>query len=226
MTKDMRRHYDALYKENNSYWGEAPSPLSLLLLPHVHGRREGRRLLDLGCGQGPDALFFARKGLQVVATDISPIAIDDLRRHAKDAGVHERIDARIADMNAPPDGRFDIVFSRMALQMIPAAQRKVYIESLRERYPTALHAHVIPITGACFGDDFICDDTLLADGYAGWDIILHDRTWTTSRVPNKKGEHYLMREAWIIARARPSGTDAEEVVERPADTERYRRDGQ
>lgn len=198
--KDMRKHYDALYRDDHRYWGDAPSPLSLLLLPHIKGRANGKRLLDIGCGQGPDTLFFAKKGFHVIAMDISPIAIDDLRRHAKDAGIDERIDARVADMLEPPQERFDVIFSRMALQMIPVERRIEYIKGLKTRYPDALHAHIIPITGACFGDEFICDDALLTTGYAGWNIILHDTVWTVSRVPNKNGEHYLMREARILAR--------------------------
>jgi len=201
----MRKRYDSLYNENDRYWGESPSPLSLILLQHVKTKTTGAigrtRLLDIGCGQGPDTLFFVRKGFNVTAMDISPIAIADLRKHAEELPKGQTaIIALEQDMRELPEETFDVIFSRMALQMIPATHRRDYIEELKTRYPDALHAHIIPITGACFGDDFICNDTLLTTAYTGWSIILQELVWTTSRVPNKKGEHYLMREAWILAR--------------------------
>lgn len=188
----MKEYYEKLYAESEQYWGWLPSPVSLILLAH---RKKGA-LLDLGCGQGPDAIFFARKGFEVTALDISPKAIEDLRRHAEGLPVR----AVVADMGDPPHRPFDVVFSRMALQMVEPAQRRAYIGLLKQRYPDALHAHIVPISGACFGNAFICDDALLAEGYADWEILFSEECWTLSRVPNRNGEPYLMREARIIAR--------------------------
>ncbi len=40
----------------------------------------GSRVLELGCGTGEDALFLARRGCEVVATDRSPAMVDTARR--------------------------------------------------------------------------------------------------------------------------------------------------
>jgi SAM-dependent methyltransferase len=188
----MKSYYEALYAQNDQYWGALPSPVSLLLLAHARGK-----ILDLGCGQGPDALFFTVKGLEVTALDISPKAIADLRAHAEKICVN--IDAREADMNLIPEEKFDIIFSRMALQMIPPEERDAYIAKLKIIHPV-LHAHVIPISGACFGDDFICENDLLKKNYADWNVLFYEEAWTISRRLNKNGEPFLMREARIIAR--------------------------
>ena len=51
--------------------------------------------LDLGCGQGRNALWLASEGFDVDAIDISEAAINDVRRVANSRGLH--INARVAD---------------------------------------------------------------------------------------------------------------------------------
>jgi SAM-dependent methyltransferase len=191
----MKDYYDALYKENEHYWGRKPSPLSLLLLAH---KRRGR-LLDLGAGQGPDTIYFAEKGFKVTAIDTSSVAINHLKKHAQEAGLSQQIDAREQDMQTPPMDAFDVIFSRMALQMISPEKRRSYIDQLKVQYPDAVHAHIIPIQGACFGSTFICENSLLKDAYRDWIILFSEDSWTISRKENKNKEPFLMREARIIA---------------------------
>ena len=45
------------------------------------------RVLDLGCGIGRHALFFASKGYQVAAIDASSKAVEYTRHAARDAGL-------------------------------------------------------------------------------------------------------------------------------------------
>ena len=42
------------------------------------------KILELGCGQGRDALFFASKWLEVYAIDSSAVAIENLRIKTKE----------------------------------------------------------------------------------------------------------------------------------------------
>lgn len=64
--------------------------------------------LDLGCGQGGDALWLARQGWKVTATDISAVAVDRLSTLAR---THElSIDAQCHDLaESFPAGSFDLV---------------------------------------------------------------------------------------------------------------------
>ncbi|GAA2349138.1 class I SAM-dependent methyltransferase [Dactylosporangium salmoneum] len=67
------------------------------------------RALDVGCGEGADALWLARRGWQVTAADVSEIA---LRRAAAAAtGVEGRVAWVRADLTTapPPAGAFDLV---------------------------------------------------------------------------------------------------------------------
>lgn len=54
--------------------------------------------LDLGCGEGGDAIWLARRGWRVTAADVSPTALARGARHAEQAGVAELIDFQQHDL--------------------------------------------------------------------------------------------------------------------------------
>ena len=62
--------------------------------------RAGMRVLELCCGTGEDALYLARQGVQVVATDASANMLSITREKVTLAGVSEMIETRLLDMNA------------------------------------------------------------------------------------------------------------------------------
>jgi SAM-dependent methyltransferase len=70
------------------------------------------RCLDVASGPGAVTLWFARRGLDVTALDASGVAIDLLRGAADAAGVTDRVDALVVDLDdgLPDDlGSFDVI---------------------------------------------------------------------------------------------------------------------
>jgi thioredoxin reductase/SAM-dependent methyltransferase len=71
------------------------------------------RALDVGCGEGADAVWLARRGWQVVGVDISPTALARAAAHADAAGadVAARITWHHTDLrhDATPGGEYDLV---------------------------------------------------------------------------------------------------------------------
>ena len=74
-----------------------------------------RRILELGCGTGEDAVRLAQSGHEVVATDASPAMLAVAREKAHRVGGLARLDFRCVPMEdvarALQDQRFDGVFS-------------------------------------------------------------------------------------------------------------------
>lgn len=99
---DLRAKWDARYVAA----GETPPPLEVLaanahLLPS-HGLG-----LDLASGLGGSALFLARLGLRTWAWDLSPVAIDILKKRTGNAPVEAEVRDVIAE---PPEAeRFDVI---------------------------------------------------------------------------------------------------------------------
>ncbi|MFE3883112.1 SAM-dependent methyltransferase [Streptomyces lydicus] len=66
--------------------------------------------LDLGCGDGGDALWLARLGWQVTAVDISAVAVERLAALARAHGLGDRVTTVRADLHTSfPPGAFDLV---------------------------------------------------------------------------------------------------------------------
>ena len=74
---------------------------------------EASRLLDLGCGTGIDAVEFAQRGHQVVATDWSPQMVDRTRARSAVAGLESRVTAVHLGVQQLDrlDGEFDGIYS-------------------------------------------------------------------------------------------------------------------
>jgi SAM-dependent methyltransferase len=76
------------------------------------GDLRGRTLLDVGCGLGEAAVYFALRGAEVTATDISPGMCDATRRLAAVNGVGVVTHVSAAeDLGLPKDRQFDIIYT-------------------------------------------------------------------------------------------------------------------
>lgn len=94
--------------------------------------QSGQRLLDLGCGQGQDALYFARRGAVVTAADFSGFALAQFEAEAKDAG----IDQVVLDLSETPypfaDASYDVVYAHLSLHYFSdALTLRVFAEVAR-----------------------------------------------------------------------------------------------
>jgi SAM-dependent methyltransferase len=69
--------------------------------------------LDVACGLGEQSLWAAERGFDVIALDVSPLAITALQAAAEDRHLTDRIDARVVDLDdglsADLDGQFALV---------------------------------------------------------------------------------------------------------------------
>ncbi len=86
------------------------------------GDLRGRTLLDIGCGLGEAAVYFAMEGATVTATDISPGMCDAARRLAEANGttIHTHVSAA-EDLGLPADTRFDIIYTGNTLHHVDLA---------------------------------------------------------------------------------------------------------
>ncbi|MCS6871066.1 MAG: class I SAM-dependent methyltransferase [Anaerolineae bacterium] len=76
----------------------------------------GSYLLELGCGTGEDAVWFAQRGVRVLATDISPRMLALTEQKAAEHGVAARVQTQLLDFDRPeswqlPENAFDGVYS-------------------------------------------------------------------------------------------------------------------
>ena len=136
--------YDQRYAGDEFYWSKEPSSMCPRVLEMVQpGAGFRPKLIDLGCGEGRDIVYFARHGFEVVGLDLSPVGLAKAEQLAKEAGVHiETIHADILD-HALED-TYDVIFSTGTLQFLPPRVREQRFENYKA-HTSSDGVHVISV---------------------------------------------------------------------------------
>ncbi|WP_433559319.1 class I SAM-dependent methyltransferase [Pseudonocardia xinjiangensis] len=96
--------WDEMYRSRDQVFSSNPNAV---LVTEASGMPPGRAL-DVGCGEGADARWLARRGWQVTAVDISPTALT--RAASTSADLADRVTWTPADViSTAPSGAFDLV---------------------------------------------------------------------------------------------------------------------
>lgn len=119
-----REFWDERYGGREQVWSGRPNPQ---LVAHVSTLAPGTAL-DVGCGEGADAIWVAERGWTVTGVDVSPVGLQRAAGHAREAGqaIAERIDWRQADLfaeNSEPFGAYELVSSQY-LHMPPEMRER------------------------------------------------------------------------------------------------------
>lgn len=107
MTTEPSAFWEERYRAHDRIWSGAANAS---VVDAVRELTPGRAL-ELGCGEGADAIWLAGRGWVVTALDISATAVGRARRAATDAGIGEdRLRFAATDLASwSPDGEFDLV---------------------------------------------------------------------------------------------------------------------
>ena len=111
--------WDERYAVGEQIWSGAPNGA---LVAEVGAEPPGRAL-DVGCGEGADAVWLAGRGWQVTALDVSGVALARAARHADAAGVNVRwVHAGLLDAAIEP-ATFDLVSAQYPALLRTADRR-------------------------------------------------------------------------------------------------------
>ena len=124
----------------DTFYEGKPSPDVVLAASKLD---KGSQILDLGCGEGRNAIYLAQLGFAVTASDISKPGIDKLRDTAKELGL--KIGSSVCDMrNFDFSENYDLIISHSCFQYIPRKEWKGLIEKMKKA-TNAGGLHVINI---------------------------------------------------------------------------------
>jgi len=100
----LREKWNGRYRDTE----RVPCPAQVLA-DNLHLLPKRGRALDLACGLGANALLLAERGLEVSAWDLSPVAIERLRRESVRLGL--KIDTQVRDVQRlpPRPDSFDVI---------------------------------------------------------------------------------------------------------------------
>jgi len=134
--------YDGEYKKEEYYWGLQHSLLAEQIVKIMQDKAN-KRLLDIGSGEGRDAIYFAKCGFQVDALEISTPGTQKIRQYSQDAGYEVSIlQANMIGYELAV--AYDVIYSHGSLQFLPLEQRQNHFDKYK-RYTNigGLNAHLI-----------------------------------------------------------------------------------
>jgi len=140
MQPDYLTHHEELYRQRRSSgryagwetgYGNAKAALDRVL-HNGHAPRSGR-LLELGCGAGNIAVWFAKRGFDTHGIDISPTAIDWARANANADGVACSFTVgSVLDAASYPNAQFDFVLDGNLVHCIVGDDRQRLFMHVRD----------------------------------------------------------------------------------------------
>lgn len=130
-----RRYYEAyddryrqVHGENLQWFGGEPSKIVLKTIERYLPDKNGK-ILEIGCGEGRDARFLLNRGYDVLATDVSPAAVDYCRKlHPDFADRYACHDC----LRGSLDARFDFIYAVAVVHMlVPDEDRDGFYRFIR-----------------------------------------------------------------------------------------------
>ncbi|MBQ8719104.1 MAG: methyltransferase domain-containing protein [Clostridia bacterium] len=122
--------YDKRYHAEGYYWGLTPNHLCyeiMRLKPPI----KPYKVLDIGCGEGKDAVFLARNGYDVTAFDISEQGLSKARALADHCGVKINFfKADVRDFRLETE--YDMIFSSGVFHYLPYELRGSLVDNLKK----------------------------------------------------------------------------------------------
>lgn len=162
-------------------------------LAEFAGQLDGGRALDLGCGEGADAIWLAGQGWDVVAIDISPTALERAREDAEASGVGRCVQFLQRDLTSGlPAGPFDLVsaqFLHSTVAMDRIAILRAAAETLAPDGSLLIvdHAQAPPWASGLHEHEFPSAETVLAGlalDPAQWRPLRAERVSRQTRGPD------------------------------------------
>ena len=171
--------FENMYAQYASFWGQTPNRIVTQMLKYLkHGT-----VLDLGLGEGRDALFLAMRGFYVDGIDIAQIAIDKVTSIVSE--FHLAMTAEKADIRDYQISReYDAILCLGVLQLLDYLEITSVIDQIKKKTSrgglNVISAFTLgnprkecpyPSPDGSFRPYYLFAKNELGEMYAGWDIL-------------------------------------------------------
>lgn len=171
--------YDGEYEKEEYYWGVKHSLLAeQVVMIMQDGMQKGKRLLDIGSGEGRDAIYFAKCGFSVDALELSAPGVEKIKQYSQSTGCAVNV------LHANMIGYeftdcYDVIYSMGSLQFLPLEQRQKHFDKFkRQTCIGGLNVHLvfvekpfIKVAPDWEREEFFYMSGDLARYYHDWEII-------------------------------------------------------
>jgi tellurite methyltransferase len=167
-------HYDKLYSDDDKAFSGEPLPLVKVLTDYI----SSGDVLEIGAGAGRNSLFLASQSFDVLATDISPQAVEKLKERALESAVN--LKAEVSDISeAKLTKKFDAIICTFTLHHLTVEDAELAISKIQQHTkPNGFNLFSIFTKNGDFykkhpdTDNFYLNNKEQLEGlYSGWKII-------------------------------------------------------
>lgn len=122
------KYWDKEYQKTKSLWGFRPNPI----LIHYQKLIPKGKVLDLGIGEGRNALAMAERGFEVDGFDISETAIQRCQKQAEEANL--KLNVKIADISNIDiqENSYSLIIAAMVFQFLNKPDIDAIIEKAKK----------------------------------------------------------------------------------------------
>jgi tellurite methyltransferase len=197
----MSESYERKYANEEFFWGKHPSGLARIFFER-HLPRGPEKMLDAGCGEGRDTIFFAQAGYQVTAFDDAPTGVQKTRDRAASLGL--QVHAMQADVNEfRAQEIFDFVLAGGIFHYVRPTLRGEVIANYKEfTRPGGLHAVMVPVHKPFIRSDPEAD--VEEQSWRSGEILTHYHDWRIEffeeRIEDEMPEYQFAMNLLIAAR--------------------------
>ncbi len=174
----IRTNYEKWYEGENYYWGLEPGEF-LDELIRLCPPSPNRTVLDIGCGEGKDAVYMAKNGYCVSAFDLTDNGIRKTLALAEKNKV--KINAYVDDINTfDTKDQFDIIYSTGTVQYLFEQNKKIFFDKINR---------ITKLNGIVYFNVFV--EKPFLELPPDWDI--EEKMWSSGELftffPDWKVEH-------------------------------------
>ena len=193
--------YDEQYEKEEYYWGLKHSLLAEQVV-EIMQVPQGKRLLDIGSGEGRDSIYFAKCGFKLDSLELSVPGIEKIKQYSQSTGctvnvLHANmIGYELKDL-------YDVIYSMGSLQFLPLEQRQKHFDIYkRQTCSGGLNAHLvfvekpfIKVAPDWERNEFFYMSGDLARYYHDWEIIQCEERiidCNSANIPHQHAVNYII----------------------------------
>lgn len=194
--------YNEKYSNAECYWGKKPHSLVVELSKYL---KPGAKILDLGAGEGRDALFLSKNGFNVTAVDNSEVGINKINQLAQELNL--KIKTEVSDILDFLDkcDNYDAVIAINVLQFIKQVDINKAIEKIQAKTNhegfNAIASFVAPDPekkqNAIAKNRYAFDEGELKNYYSKWDFLQYMEKWSEIETHGQEPHRHYM--VWLLA---------------------------
>lgn len=127
---DTLNYWNNIYSKEN-FFGTGPTKLAKYG-NHIIKKHKINNILEVGCGQGRDSIYFSQLKYNVHAFDISPNAIEFVKKIKESMNLRS-LNLFVHDMKKPfnfTSENFDFIYSNLALQFFNIKNLEIIFKNI------------------------------------------------------------------------------------------------